>query len=220
MSEANIKQRCSELKGRIEVLKKECDTLFGKLSVYIYKNEIDRCYECIGSLQKNFMDSYDMMEEILEIHTSYIDRLEYRIEQLELDRVRQINSVKFLGTYRDWISIFITEVTNRLEKGDWKLVKTSLVRLSKNLLLTEKQTECLKELEIKLKEIGMSLYDIELLRQMKDQNNTQFHSNDQSFDEVKLLLHAPIPDEMNQRIVIRKLNSSMTEERRVLSNIN
>src|SRR5438046_918595 len=122
------------------------------------KNEIDRCYECIGSLQKNFTNSYDIMEDILETTTSHTDQLEYhveqlqdRVEQLELDMERQINSVKFLGTFRDWVDISIYEVSNRLEKGDWKLVKNSLVRLSNELPLTEQQTDCLKELEILLK---------------------------------------------------------------------
>lgn len=178
MSEDTIKERCNKLKR--------------------HKNDLNNYYLCIESLKNNFMNSYDMVEKILDTITFHIDQLEYRVEQLELDRKHEINSVKFLGTYRDWITIFINEVTDRLDKGDWKLVKKSLIRLSNNLKLTEQQDKCLKELGSLLEGVGMSLNDMELLRQMKDHSNIKFHSNNQSFDQVKSLLHIPIPDEMNQ----------------------
>ncbi|RGB26243.1 hypothetical protein C1646_770688 [Rhizophagus diaphanus] len=154
MSEATIKQRCNELKRRIEFLKEECGTLFVNLSVSIYKNELDNCYLCIGSLKNNFTNSYNIVEEILETVTSHINQLEYRVDHL--------------------------------------------VRLSNKLTLTERQDKCLKELGSLLEGVGMSLNDMELLCQVKVQSNIKFHSNDQSLDQVKLSLHIPIPDEMNQ----------------------
>ena len=169
--------------------------------VYIYNIDINRCYECIGSLRRNFTNSYETMEEILEISTSHIEQLEYNIEQLgyRVDYLEhQMNGVKFLDTYQDWVTIFMDKMTDHLEKGDWKLVKKSLGRLSKKMTLTEQQNKCIEELKILLEGIGMSLYDVELLRKVKDQSNIKFHSNNQSLDQVKLLLHIPIPDEMNQ----------------------
>src|SRR4051794_4622407 len=184
MSEDTIRQRCNKLKRRIEFLKDECDTLFGKLSVNLYKNDLNNCYLCIGSLKNNFTNSYNMVEEILETVTSHIDQLEYRVEQLEyrveqleLEIVCQRNRVKFLGTFRDWVTIFMDEVIDRLEKGDWKLVEKSLLRRSKKLELTMQQDECLEELGSLLEGVEMSFDDWKLLRQVKDQSNIEFHSN-------------------------------------------
>jgi hypothetical protein len=89
------------------------------------------------------------------------------------------------------------EMTSRLEKGDWDLVKRSLIRLNYNLTLNNQENECIEELKILLNDIGMSLDDIMLLRQVKESG---FSSKGKSLEEAKLLLRSqhPIPDEMNK----------------------
>jgi hypothetical protein len=44
----------------------------------------------------------------------------------------------------------------------------------------------------------MSLNDMRLLYQMKDQSNIKFHSNNQNLNQVKLLLYIPVSNKMNQ----------------------
>ncbi|RIA89890.1 hypothetical protein C1645_850292 [Glomus cerebriforme] len=148
----DFKQRYAELKERVKVLR---------------------------SLERKFANSYEIMEETLEITTSYIEQLKYNIEVLgrKVDHLEHLmNGVKFLSTYRDWVNIFIQEITERLDRN-WELITNSLDRRNKEIPLTTRQINCIKELENLLESIRMTTCDIELLRNVKDQSNIQFHSD-------------------------------------------
>src|ERR1043165_4760439 len=87
-----IKQKCSELKERIEVLREKSSTLIGEITDHMCE-DINQCFQNVGKLENTFKNTHEMMEEqngILNIAISHIERLVNGVEFFNLSGLGDI----------------------------------------------------------------------------------------------------------------------------------
>lgn len=111
--------------------------------------------------------------------------------------------VKILGSFRDYIKIFIIrKVERELDKSEWYEAKKMLYSRSEFL----KQGFELEEPDDNIKKLDGFLYDnynitmdeIELLLEMRDKSNRAFHDNEKSIEQAKALLKEQFPDDLQK----------------------
>ncbi|CAI2175815.1 414_t:CDS:1 [Funneliformis geosporum] len=200
MTTNDLRQKCTVLRERIEVIKKEGSELLEEIMKNVSEEELELCLQNVGNLEANLKNTYETVEEqndeILRIVISRIEELEDRLSEVELQLKLQANETKFFSFYRDWVKYFMNMIIDKLGERKWRLADVGLDFKRKNLELTKEEKESIKDLKDLLSDVGMTTDDMKLLQDVTDRSNAKFHRNNQTLEEAKMKLCDPVPGDI------------------------
>ncbi|CAG8509520.1 4038_t:CDS:2 [Funneliformis mosseae] len=179
---SSFKRKGSKLEERFEVLKDENNECFEDIINNISENDKDQCIVNIGKLGDIIKTTYEIVGEQTELTKKAISVVE------ELTAV-----MIHTGTQLDQLEI---KVIDKLGEKEWRLAESALFYLESGMELTDEELNCIENLKDFLRDVKMTIDDIKLLREMRDNSNTLFHSNRQSLMEAQTRLNNPLPDDL------------------------
>lgn len=178
---------------KIEVLKEETCNLIEEIAGYAGDGNTNECLRSLENLESKLKDIYKTMDSL----SNRVNEVEKELKELK----DQVNYMKFFSDYRDWASLFIQMLTNKLGGVDnWCDAEMGLHYHNRNESLTKKESACVERLMNLLKEdkdIGLNLTDIKLLLEVRDTSNILFHKNNQTSRDAEMELGTyPVPDNL------------------------